>query len=88
MTRPHGALRVDEPHKIKKRKWPWVLLAILVLLIALLVAFFALGWLSIDFTGGNVDVDAPDVDVDTNVPDVDVDPGELPDIDVEQSPSN
>jgi hypothetical protein len=50
------------------------------------VVLFALGWLSFDVTGGDIDV--PSVEVDTNLPDVDVDPGELPDVDVENEPSN
>ncbi len=86
MTGPRGAVRVDEPHQTRRPRWPWVLLAVLVVLIALLIVFLASGWLSVDFTGGAVE--APDVDVDSNLPDVDVDPGELPDVDVEGSPSN
>ena len=69
-----------------KRRWPRILLAFLVLMALVAVVLFALGWLSFDFTGG--DIDAPSVEVDTNLPDVDVDPGELPDVDVENEPSN
>ena len=82
MTRDTGAFRADTDERTRSgSKWPWVVLALLVLILAILIAFFALGWLSVDFTGG-------DVDVDTDLPDVDVDPGEAPDVDVENDPSN
>jgi hypothetical protein len=89
MTRDTGTFRADADQRAHRRpKWPWVLLALLVVIVAILVVFFALGWLSVDFSGGDVDIDAPSVDVDTDLPDVDVDPGEAPDIDVEDAPSN
>ncbi len=89
MARNTGAVRADTDERTHRRsKWPWVLLALLVLIVAILIAFFALGWLTVDFTGGDVDVDAPSVDVDSDLPDVEVDPGEAPDIDVENDPSN
>ncbi len=89
MARDTGAVRADRDDRVHRRpKWPWVLLALLVLIVAILIVFFALEWISVDFTGGDVDVDAPNVDVDTDLPDVEVDPGEAPDIDVENDPSN
>ena len=87
MARNTGAVSGDtDRRKRGKRRWPRILLAILALIALIAVVLFALGWLSFDFTGGDIDV--PSVEVDTNLPDVDVDPGELPDVDVENEPSN
>ena len=87
MARNTGAVSGDtDRRKRGKRRWPGILLAILALIALIAVVLFALGWLSFDVTGG--DIDAPSVEVDTDLPDVDVDPGELPDVDVENEPSN
>jgi hypothetical protein len=87
MARNTGAISGDtDRRKRRRRRWPWILLTILALTALIAVVLFALGWLSFDVTGGNID--APSVDVDTNLPDVDVDPGELPDVDIENEPSN
>ncbi len=87
MARNTGAVSGDtDRRKRRRRRWPRILLALLALIALIAVALFALGWLSFDFTGGNID--APSVEVDTNLPHVDVDPGELPDVDVENEPSN
>ena len=87
MARNTGAVSGDtDRRKRGKRRGPGILLAILALIALIAVVLFALGWLSFDVTGG--DIDAPSVEVDTNLPDVDVDPGELPDVDVENEPSN
>ncbi len=87
MARNTGAVSGDtDRRKRRRRRWPRILLALLALIALIAVTLFALGWLSFDFTGGNID--APSVEVDTNLPDVDVDPGELPDVDVENEPSN
>ena len=87
MARNTGTVSgATDRRKRGKRRWPWILLALLALIALIAVVLFALGWLSFDFTGGDIDV--PSVEVDTNLPDVDVDPGQLPDVDVENEPSN
>src|SRR4028119_1907106 len=78
MARNTGAVGGDtDRRKRRKRRWPWILLAIFVLIALIAVVLFALGWLTFDFTGGNID--APSVDVDTDLPAVHADSGDIAD---------
>lgn len=64
-------------------KWPWIVLGVLLLLLLFLLIGLLIGWIDVDFSGGNLDVEAPDADVSVDSPDVDADPGQLPDVDVD-----